>query len=454
MAHRRNIGTTPVVEGVDPEVSEPRYQPRRAWTITALLFVFFLINWGDKAVLGLTAAPMMREMGLSPAQYGLAASAIYFLFSISGAFGGFLANRVKAKWLMAGMAVIWSLTQLPMLFSTGFAVLIACRVVLGAAEGPAAPVALHGLMKWFPDTKRNMPNSVFLVGASLGVVVAAPGLAWVTATFGWRWAFGAMGIIGLVWVVVWWLFGAEGPFTGAQPSRRDQEGAAVEDGFRVPYRRVFTSGTWLGATIGTFAVYWGIAVTVTWLPVYLEEGLGYGTLAAGNVVALTALIGAGALFGQGLLAHVLMARGGSSRWARGGVGGGAAILAALTLLVGLQIGGVWHLVLVAVGLQLGVAITAATPPAIGEIVPVAQRGGALGMHVALQTSAGILAPYVTGRIVSAAADPVTGFHTAFAVAAGIMLVGGAVAAIFMRPQRDAARLGVQPPTALPAQRNA
>ncbi|MEU5846327.1 MFS transporter [Saccharopolyspora shandongensis] len=443
------------MEGLAAEASEPRYQPRRAWTITALLFVFFLINWGDKAVLGLTAAPMMRELDLSPAQYGLAASAIYFLFSISGAFGGFLANRIKTKWLMAAMAVIWSLTQLPMLFSAGFAVLVACRVVLGAAEGPAAPVALHGLMKWFPDTKRNMPNSVFLVGASIGVVVAAPGLAWVTATFGWRWAFGAMGIVGLVWVVLWWIFGAEGPYTGTQPSRSPQEGKAVEGGTRVPYRRIFTSGTWLGATIGAFAVYWGIAIAVTWLPVYLEAELGYSTLAAGNAVALTALVGAGALFGQGLLAQVLMARGVSSRWARGGVGGGAAILAALVLLASLQVGGGWHLVLLAVGLQLGVAITAAGPPSIGEIVPVAQRGGALGMHMALQTFAGILAPYVTGRIVSAAADPLTGFYTAFSVAAGIMLVGGAIAVLLMRPQRDAARLGIRlpTPTAVPEQRH-
>ncbi|WP_177226697.1 MFS transporter [Saccharopolyspora shandongensis] len=437
------------------DARELAYQPRRAWTITGLLFVFFLINWGDKAVLGLTAAPMMRELGLSPAQYGLAASAIYFLFSVSGAFGGFLANRIRTTWLITGMALIWSLTQLPMVFSAGFGVLVACRVVLGAAEGPAAPVALHGLMKWFPDTKRNMPNSVFLVGASIGVVVAAPGLAWVAETFGWRWAFGVMGIVGLVWAVIWWIVGGEGPFTGAQPAQPSRRDAAVEGGIRVSYRRIFTSGTWLGATIGAFAVYWGIAIAVTWLPVYLEQGLGYSTLAAGNAVALTALVGAVALFGQGLLSQVLMARGVSSRWARGGVGGGAAVLAALILLVGLQVGGGWHLVLLAVGLQLGVAITAAGPPAIGEIVPVAQRGGALGMHVALQTTAGIAAPYVTGRIVSAVDDPLAGFHTAFAVAAGVILVGGAIALLLMRPQRDAARLGIRlpTPTVVPPQRN-
>lgn len=441
MAHTRETQVTPGANEGPSALTEPTYQPGRAWTITALLFVFFLINWGDKAVLGLTAAPMMRELELTPAQYGLAASAIYFLFSLSGAFGGFLANRVKTKWLMAGMAVVWSVTQLPMLFSAGFAVLVASRVVLGAAEGPAAPVALHGLMKWFPDAKRNIPNSVFLVGASLGVVIAAPGLAWVTENFGWRWAFGIMGIVGLVWVVVWWIVGAEGPFTD---DRRGERGGEGTSGVRVPYRRIFTSGTWLGTTIGTFAVYWGIAIAVTWLPVYLERGLGYSTLAAGNVVALTALVGAAAMFGQGLLANVLMARGVSSRKARGVLGGGAACLAGIALLVGLQLGGGWHIVLLAVGLQLGVALTAASPPAIGEIVPVAQRGGALGLHLALQTSAGILAPYVTGRIVSAAADPVSGFHVAFAVTAAIVLVGGAVAAVLVHPQRDAGRLGIRP----------
>jgi MFS family permease len=38
-----------------------------------------------------------------------------------------------------------------MLGTIGLGTLIACRIILGAGEGPAYPVALHATYKWFPD---------------------------------------------------------------------------------------------------------------------------------------------------------------------------------------------------------------------------------------------------------------------------------------------------------------
>ena len=68
--------------------------------------------------------------------------------------GGFVATRVQARWLLLAMALVWVATQLPMFGSIGLTTAIACRVTFGAAEGPAYPVALHSLYKWFPDRLR------------------------------------------------------------------------------------------------------------------------------------------------------------------------------------------------------------------------------------------------------------------------------------------------------------
>jgi MFS family permease len=85
--------------------------PRGAWLVTSLLFAFMLINFADKAVLGLAVKPIMHDLGLSAAQYGLLASSFYLLFSISAVAVGFIANRVASKWLLLGMGVIWALTR-------------------------------------------------------------------------------------------------------------------------------------------------------------------------------------------------------------------------------------------------------------------------------------------------------------------------------------------------------
>ena len=43
--------------------------PKGAWGITALLFLFMLINFSDKTVVGLAAVPIMRDLELTPRQF-------------------------------------------------------------------------------------------------------------------------------------------------------------------------------------------------------------------------------------------------------------------------------------------------------------------------------------------------------------------------------------------------
>ena len=42
-----------------------------AWTIVALLFLFMMINFADKAIIGLAGVPIMTELNLTPKQFGL-----------------------------------------------------------------------------------------------------------------------------------------------------------------------------------------------------------------------------------------------------------------------------------------------------------------------------------------------------------------------------------------------
>src|SRR5215472_17929681 len=133
---------------------------RSAWTGVGLVFLFMLINFADKAVVGLSSAPIMQDLGLSRTQFGLLGSAFFLLFSISGVGVGFLANRVSTKVIMLTMSIVWSATLLAVSAVSSFAVLLASRVILGAAEGPAFPVALHTVYKWFGNAHRALPTSI------------------------------------------------------------------------------------------------------------------------------------------------------------------------------------------------------------------------------------------------------------------------------------------------------
>src|SRR6476660_6295294 len=186
----------------------------RAWLVVVLLFIFMVINFAYKAVIGVAAVTIMQELQLGPRQFGSVGSSFFLLFAVSSVATGFLVNRVQTRWVLLAMGFIWALTQFPMIGSVGFETLVACRIALGAGEGPTTPVALHSAYKWFPNELRTLPTAVIVQGGAIGVMVALQLLNWVIVSWSCHWAFGALGLIGLILCALWLVFGREGSLDG------------------------------------------------------------------------------------------------------------------------------------------------------------------------------------------------------------------------------------------------
>src|SRR4029453_15198910 len=227
----------------------PEGTPKGAWKITFLLFLFMLVNFADKIVVGLAGAPIMDELKLSPEQFGLLASSFFRLFSISAIVVGFIVNRIDTRWVLLAMAVIWSVTQFPMVGTVSFTTLVVSRVILGAGG------ARHAISKWFPDGKRTLPTAILSQGSAFGVILAVPALNWIIVNHSWHYAFGALGVVGLMWVVAWLLMGKEGPLV--------QTVAMAAADPRVPYFQLLTSRTFIGCCAATFGAYWALSLGLT-----------------------------------------------------------------------------------------------------------------------------------------------------------------------------------------------
>ncbi|MFI7413835.1 MFS transporter [Streptomyces sp. NPDC049627] len=411
---------------------------RRAWTVTGLLVVFMMINFADKSVMGLAADSIRRDLGLSATSFGLANSAFFLLFSVCGAAVGLLADRVRPRWLLLGMALLWSVAQMPMALGGGVAVLVASRVLLGAAEGPAFPVAQHSALSWFPDRKRNLPGSLITAGTTLGVVVAAPGLTWVIHHHGWRSAFGVVAAVGVVWAAAWVALGGDGGHAADIPARAGTEAGAPSPA-DASYLRILRTGSWIGSTAAFFSTYWLTALALVWAPSYLRDGLGYSDTAAADLVAVLWAVNGVALLGQAALTGWLLRRGVSSRWARARVGGITLIACALCCLGLSQLaGGALAVVLLIVGFGLPGLMVSVSVTSVAELVPGRRRGGALGLMTAVVTAGGLVAPALTGHLVDT--QGTAGYRLAVLLVGLLLLIGGAAAVTLVDPARDARRL--------------
>ncbi|MCP1625101.1 MFS transporter [Pseudomonas nitroreducens] len=418
----------------DYDAQTHAYQPRQAWTVAFLLAAMMLVNFLDKVVTGLVAVPMMKELNLTPAEFGLVGGSLHWLFSLSAVVGGFLANRRSTRWMLLGMGAFWALVQLPMLYATSLWTLVACRVLLGVGEGPASPVATHALYKWFPDERRSLPVALLHSGSAMGLLIAGLMIPWISTHYGWRSNFAILAILGAVWCAAWFFFGQEGRLGEVRQGRSGGE--------RLPYRRLLGDSTVLANYFCHFAANWSLALTLTWVPAYLESGLGLSGMNAGRLFGLFVLVTMPLSLFMAWLSQRMLRAGVSSRVARG-VFVSVCLLASGVLSISLLADLPVALRMTYMTLSGGLALVmySVGPEMLAEVTPTAQRGSILAIGNAFSSLAGLSAPIVTGFLVqrSGGLDG-SGYAHGFAVSGVLLVVAGLVGLGWLRPQRSRAQL--------------
>jgi MFS family permease len=143
----------------------------------------------------------------------------------------------------------------------------------------------------------------------------------------------------------------------------------------------------------------------------------------------------------GWLSQVLLARGFTTRGARGVLGAaplvvGGLIIAALPYVHGSAL----QIALLVVGSGLCGSIYVVCPPMLGEFTPVSQRGAVIAIYGAIYTMAGIIAPWVMGSVIQHATTTLDGYLTGFLINAAILFASGLLGLLLLWPNTERARL--------------
>jgi MFS family permease len=426
----------------DTPVANPaEFQPRAAWTLTILLTGLATINFLDKIVFGMVAIPLMAEMNLAPAKFGLIAGSFFWLFSTSTVLIGFLSNRIQTRWLLLAMGISWALIQVPQALATSAVTLLICRVILGAAEGPSFPISVHALYKWFPNHKRNLPVAIINQGAVLGLLLAGLLIPLITKHWGWRTNFTILGVVGAVWSIVWLYFGREGNLgvdsAGAHGRNAQPDASATPQ--RLPYRKILTDPSVLSVFLLGFSAYWMLGQNLTWLPTYLEKGLGFPSVESGRWFAVVIGIASPVNVGLSWYSERMLSRGATTRQARARltcftvIAGGAMFMA----LPWLNLPPVPRVLFFALAGALPTLCFTLAPALLAEVVPQSQRGGLVAIHTALSSLGAAIAPAVMGRLVQAHGSVGDrAYETGFAACAVLLIVAALVGLRWLHPERS------------------
>lgn len=395
-----------------------------------MIVLLMMINWADKSVLGLAAVEMMHDLNMSQATYASLSSIFFIPFLFSAMLSGFFIDRVRSTLFLSVLALIWAIASGLVAVAGSVAVVYAARALLGAGEGPSSPVSTHTVQQWFPAHRRGLPSALINVGAMLGVLVAAPLLGKIIDTAGWRWAFGALAIAGLVWLIAWQFIGRD---------RRpvpDGAGAQVASGPTVSLRALLLNRTWIAVAFTGFVAYWVAALGSAYAPMYAVRVAGFTSTKAASILALGA--GLGVLISLGVMAICQAGNKRGSTIRRTYVRTMAILLTiGCVCLIAARFApaGMAPLVLLVLG---GSAVTAIFPLQyiiVDQLVPFAKRGAAFSTTASIAFLAGVLAPLVTGRLLSRATVLSDGFRGTFLLVAVLLALATLATLFFIHPDQ-------------------
>lgn len=101
--------------------------------------------------------------------------------------------------------IVWSIGAVLHAFSRTVTGFCASRAVLGLGEAGNFPAAVKVVAEWFPKRDRAFATGIFNSGTTVGAIIAPIIVTAITLQWGWRMAFIVTGLLGFIWVVIWWL---------------------------------------------------------------------------------------------------------------------------------------------------------------------------------------------------------------------------------------------------------
>ena len=282
---------------------EYRTGGRSATIILVLLCLTFAFDYTDRMIVASLFPFIKQDWGLSDRLLGSLTGVVSLFIAIFVIPLSIIVDRWSRRKMVAIMVFFWSLATMLCALAHNYEELLVYRALTGLGEAGYAPAAIAAIAASFPREKRAMATGIFdafaPIGAGLGFLVGG----YVGLHYGWKHAFGIVGIPGIVLAVLYWF---TRDYRTVPLEYKTGDGAGVLSAVWKSAKGLFRIPT-LWFVYVAFAM--NVAVTtpiMTWFPSYLNRFYGMDTQKAGSFTAgLAMLLLVGAPLG-GYLADLWM----------------------------------------------------------------------------------------------------------------------------------------------------
>ncbi|MBK5295144.1 MAG: MFS transporter [Acidobacteriia bacterium] len=192
------------------------------WVALSAFMLASSLSFLDRQILAALAVTVQGEFQLSAQQYGYLLSIFSITYALASPLAGWWIDRVGLDKGITVSIGLWSLAGLATGFVSGFPGLMACRAALGFAESGGIPASGKAVAVYLRPQERALGSAFGQIGISIGMV-AAPVLATgIAVRYGWRAAFIVAGLLGFLWIPMWWFVSRKIPANPVEPAAKGE----------------------------------------------------------------------------------------------------------------------------------------------------------------------------------------------------------------------------------------
>ena len=289
--------------------------------VLGLTVAAYMITYMDRQVLATTRPAIMAELGISLIAMGWVTFAFRMAYALFQVPGGWLGDTIGARRALTMVVSWWSAFTALTALAWSAASMIVIQVFFGLGEAGAFPIATRSLSRWMRPTERGFAQGITHAGSRLGGAITPPIVALaIVPFFGWRAAFYAFGVLGVVWSAVWFYYYRDTPeeHSGVNEAEREliSGGIKRKSTGKVPWRQILSHGNLWVLSVMYFFYNYNLNVYQDWFPTYLRQSKGMTLAQMGIYASLPLMAGVVGDLAGGWFSDIVLRRTGNLNLAR------------------------------------------------------------------------------------------------------------------------------------------
>ncbi|CAH1399061.1 unnamed protein product [Nezara viridula] len=231
-------------------------------------------------------------------QKSSAHSSFFFGYLFMNLAGAVLVTKINNKFLLLGSVTISSAVTVAtpaLVIMAGFYMLILIRIILGFMQGFMMACVMGQMSRWIPATERSRCGAIVLGGVHFGTIVSFATSGVLGTKFGgWPTVFYFSGSLGVIWVIMWAMIGAESPNSCRYISVKERDyiveelssSTSLPKNVKIPWKEMLKSKPCWALLLVTIGQNWGFWTLVTEMPSYFSSILNFDSTTNGYMSAL------------------------------------------------------------------------------------------------------------------------------------------------------------------------